>query len=470
MGINMKTGFRKLRWQEWVIFFFVPPLLFSGPARAGSYLQSAHGSSTTGVSRPVMKTAGYSQGNCANCHEQHASVGGTEPAPVNGAAPYMLFAGNFDTSATGGPYSESDDFCFYCHDTSTASVIQPVANYDYSKVFGGAGTSVDSIVAAFNQTSYHNLYDIQKFAIGSTAPTFFSWFTNYSNPCNACHNPHKARRNWSAPKNVTLSVISRPSAHFSLWGTTAAQTMGGVYGTQYEPPYSSSGFREPATSSAATGGANTPDYVALCTDCHNSTNTIYSTTLGRNLIKIDWNSATTGDQHGRYPYFSNGTRTVKSPYSQTSGTNYVLSCLNCHEPHGSTNITLLRRRVNGGDLAVVGAITTPLPNPLSPASTGNNNNRELGYLCMRCHQQDSGTGTSTSNPPKWENVHHHVTGRPYRQVMGCSCHGGGGGGGGMGGGGMGSRPPIECDKCHFHGATDAWVGNYSSQVTGRKTF
>ncbi len=435
-----------MRWQEWVIFFFVLTLLFSGPARAGDYLLSAHGSSTTGVSRPVMKTAGYSQGNCANCHEQHASVGGVTITP----SPYTLFANNFKTSAIPGSYVESDDFCFSCHD-SPASV-QAVTNYDYSKVFGGStsGTGPASIMAAFNQLSYHNLNDVLNF----TAPTF-SWFTSYSNPCNACHNPHKARRNWSAPTDVTLSVISRPSDHFSLWGTTAAQTMGGVYGPQYEPPYSSNPSREPATSSAATGGANTPDYVALCTDCHNSSNTIYSTTLGRNLIQIDWNSATTGDQHGEYPYpISTSTRVLKAPYltngSQNS-TNYVLSCLNCHEPHGSPNITLLRRRANGGDL--VGTIDA-LFNP--PGTGTNDSNRKLGYLCMRCHQQDSGTGDSTGNPPKWETVHHYVNNHPYFQRGGpCwRCH-------------NGPSWPIACDKCHFHGGTDAWFG---SRATGRKTF
>ena len=446
MGMNMKMRFRRLHWQEWVIFFFVPPLLFSGPARAGDYLQSAHGSNSYGVSRPVMATAGYAQGNCANCHEQHASLNGTEPAPAGGAAPYTLFTRNFNTSATtGGPYSESDDFCFYCHNSSAS--VQVVQNNDYSQVFGGSTTQGPlDILAAFNQTSHHNLYDVWNFVDNNTA---FPWFTSYSNPCNACHNPHKARRNRSAPKDVTLSVMSRPSDHFALWGTTAAQTMDGVYGTQYEPPYSTNpSYREPATSAdAATGRANTPDYVALCTDCHNSTNTIYSTTLGRNLLQIDWRS--TGDQHGAAA--SSGTRVLKSPFS--SGTNYVLSCLNCHEPHGSSNITLLRRRVNGGDLAVVGAITTPLPKP--PGTGTNNSNRELGYLCMQCHQQDSNTGTSTTNPPKWENVHHFVTNHPYFQRGGpCwRCHG--------------SPWPIACDKCHFHGGTDAWFG---SRATGRKTF
>lgn len=432
-----------MRWQEWVIFLFVPPLLFTGPVRAGDYLNSAHGSSTAGVFRPVMGDAppagfGYARGNCAHCHEQHASVNGTEPAPADGAAPYTLFTRNFNAGATtGGPYLESDDFCFYCHNSSAS--VQVVTNNDYSQVFGGGTTQGPlDIMAVFNQTSHHNLYDIWNFA----KTNFSAWFTSDSNPCNACHNPHKARRNWSAPQDVSFSAISKPSDHFVLWGTTAAQTMGGVYGTDYEPPYSDSTnltYEPAASADAATGRANTPDYVALCTDCHNTSKTIYSTTLGRDLIKIDWSA---GDQHGVVA--GSGTRVLKAPYSTT--TNYVLSCLDCHEPHGSPNITLLRRRANGDDL--VGVITTALPNPLSPATPGNNHNRELGYLCMRCHQQDSGTGTSTTNPPTWESVHHWVSNYPYNQKSCSWCHGGGGP----------NKPPIECDKCHFHGATDAWLG------------
>ena len=486
MGMNMKMRFRRLHWQELVIFFFVIPLLFAGPARAGDYLLSAHGSATTTTTGyGVLRLTGYARGNCAHCHEQHASINGTEPVPptlISGAEPYMLFALNFDKTKKTGPYSEvdGDDFCFYCHSGTSASV-QQVTNHDYSYGFGCGttsstifGTGPSDIMAAFNQTSYHNLYDIWKFVFYDGN---FSWFTSSSdsNPCNACHNPHLARRNCSAPKDVTLSVMSRPSDHFALWGTTATianpQTMYSVYGngTQYESPYCSGGLstdREPAKSTSTTADPaaekNTPDYVALCTDCHNKSSNIYSSTISggpRTLLPIDWS---TGDQHGAF-FAGTGTRALKPPYSsgsQTSfpyyiqnTTNYVLSCLDCHEPHGSPNITLLRRRVNGGDL--VGAITTAaLPDP--PGTGTNNSNRELGYLCMRCHQQDNSTVSATI-PPKWENVHHGVTNRPYFRGGRCACHGGRG-------------PwwkPIACDKCHFHGGTDAWLG---SRATGRKTF
>ncbi|WP_144444019.1 hypothetical protein, partial [Desulfurobacterium indicum] len=58
-------------------------LIMGSNAYAGSYLLSAHGNTTYGVSRNSMP--GYSVGNCDNCHEMHASQNGAEPAPVNGA-------------------------------------------------------------------------------------------------------------------------------------------------------------------------------------------------------------------------------------------------------------------------------------------------------------------------------------------------------------------------------------------------
>jgi hypothetical protein len=139
-------------------------LFFSCPSAqaAGDYLMSAHGSDSAGVKRDpglVPALADYSQGNCAHCHEQHASIGGGEPPPNSPAGPsgFCLFADNFDTVATSGPYLpylQDDNMCFYCHTTSL-STYQDTAfdNYDYSRTFGGATFGVEGIMQAFNQLS-----------------------------------------------------------------------------------------------------------------------------------------------------------------------------------------------------------------------------------------------------------------------------------------------------------------------------
>ncbi len=430
------------------LFFliFLLSILQGAAARAGSYLDSAHGSATDGVFRPVIGNSppagfGYSRGNCAHCHEQHASFAGSEPAPVTGAMPFALFATNFDSARQTGPYAEADSFCFYCHNDSGS--VQPVTNNDFSAAFGCASVDTTSIMSTMNQTSYHNLNDIRNFSTGR-----FAWFKGDSSPCDSCHNPHLAKRNWTVPDDPTLSVMSRPTDHFKLWGTI--ETMGSVYNTRYEPPYCSTGLtdREPGAGSDAISGRNaTPDYVAFCTDCHNTTDTIFSTGLGRNLLPIDWSN--TGDKHGLLPM--DGGLDVKPPFG--TGGDYVLSCLNCHEPHGSPNVMLIRRWVNGSALdGTIATYQTP----------------DWSYLCKKCHLDDKDAEDAGLYPPAyngqpniWRYVHHVSADAPYGGSLAgvqCNlCHP------------PGPPGPINCDNCHYHGAViNITVG--SSAGTSRRAF
>ena len=376
----------------WILLFL---LASQGAWAANDYMNSAHGDLNNGVFRTAMGTLGYAKGNCAHCHEMHASIEGSNGSP----APFTLFAQNFDTSVHTGPYQEADNFCFYCHNSGGSA--QHVDNYDYSEVFGCATSGPTSILSAFNQTSYHNLYDIWNFAKDE-----FSWFKGNSNPCNACHNPHLAKRNWTDPDNPLLTAISKPSDHFSLWGATDLMS---TY--SYEAPYCSGAAREP-DGTGTQSGSTTPDYIEFCTDCHNTINT-----LGVSII--DWSSA--GDKHGEKS--RDGGIDIEEPYYAANATNsnFVLSCLDCHEPHGAPNIMLIRRRVNGGNL-------------FAAVSSSSNT---LGYLCTRCHKDDADAGTGPFN--EWEFVHHDSDDAPYPSPRHCgTCHGGGG------------TPPIDCDNCHFH--------------------
>ena len=82
--------------------------------------------------------------------------------------------------------------------------------------------------------------------------------------------------------------------------------------------------------------------------CHTVAN-IYSTERGGNLTKIDW--ATTGDHHGKLhdPGLDPIERGYTVPPYGNDSYNYVLSCTDCHETHGSENEWLLRTSVNGKD-------------------------------------------------------------------------------------------------------------------------
>ncbi|MCJ7600547.1 MAG: hypothetical protein MUO63_03485, partial [Desulfobulbaceae bacterium] len=78
------------------------------PAQAGPYTDSAHGNGSLtgyGVKRDSLFPDSYVRGNCAHCHEQHASIDGNEPGPFSGtASPFALFADNFNTGKDTNPY------------------------------------------------------------------------------------------------------------------------------------------------------------------------------------------------------------------------------------------------------------------------------------------------------------------------------------------------------------------------------
>jgi len=341
------------------LFFFSCSLAYAGP-----YLDSAHGNSSYGVKRSITKLSDYARGNCAHCHEMHASIGGTEPEPASGSAsPFCLFADNF-SGTTANPYQQSDDFCFYCHCYTDASSLQTpnFTNYNYSRTFGGYTTSsIYSIYKAFNQNSYHNLYDIWDFS-----KTYFSsFFKEDSNPCSACHNVHLAKRNKENPGDPDYSAISRPSAHNELW----TQTMNDYAPNKYQAPYRhNSTVCEPdgASCDLTSQAQKTPDYVTFCQDCH-----VYNMgSYGLSHTPINWNI----DKHGNAIRSRNerkGQPIIKPPYDVTVS-NYILSCLDCHEPHGSYSYRyLIRKEVNGN-----------ITNVTADTHDG------WKTLCLRCHYRE----------------------------------------------------------------------------------
>jgi len=423
--------------------------LIASPALGGTYRDSAHGSNPDyGVNRSSIdaKYASFATGNCAHCHEAHASFDGTEPAPALGPAPHTLFADSFNTSRTLNLYLMEDNFCFYCHNNSSGP---QVINQDYSTTFGGGvtGEGPQSIMAAFNEASYHNLNDIYNFLTNNdnnlqdVSQEWLDWFAKRNNPCSACHNSHLAKRNWDSGLTgfPLLSAISKPGESDNLWGETDFMS---TY-FEYEAPYAIlNNTREPASIGEVDGG-NTPDYVSFCTSCHTPDNILWSTTLNRELKKINWGE--TGLIRNKHGDLSrDGTNHFQEPYetAAASKTDFVLSCLDCHESHGSENVMMLRRRINGQDLEGTVASTDT-----------------MSYACKRCHTDDLAAVPPSGQPDQWEYVHHLVTDAPYVQVACDSCHDTAGGG-----------EPIACGNCHGHGMDDSWSGLPVGLQTLRITF
>ncbi len=427
-----------------IIMAIIQCLTVTHPVLAGPYLDSAHGNSTYGVNRASIdaKYNNYAVGNCAHCHELHASLDGGDPLPVTGAQKHMLFAPGFNQARELNPYVETDNFCFYCHGDATGPM---VTNQDYSAVFGGAtiGTGPQSIIEAFNQDSYHNLYDISAFL--NSSPIYSAWFAKRGNPCSACHNSHLAKRNWESGLvgYPLLSAISLPGSTDALWGETEVMS---VF-SSYEAPYAFDVTSREPGGVGDIDGTDTPDYVSFCISCHNPTNTVWSTTLNREIWKIDWGTSPSVYREKHGPEQRDGSEHFREPYAGGSimKTNFVLSCMDCHEAHGSANVMLLRRRINGEDLE---------GNVLSTDT--------LSYVCKRCHNDDAaasqvlGSTVGTGQSDRWEYVHHGTPDAPYAQQMCGTCHVGGG-----------NDTPIACGSCHGHGKNDNWLG---ANASGRKTF
>jgi hypothetical protein len=410
--------------------------LIAVSALAGPYRESAHGNSGYGVNRAAIdeRYSAFAVGNCAHCHEAHASLEGAEPLPAGGPAPHTLFVDGFNTDRTQNLYLETDNFCFYCHSDNTG---QMVKNQDYSVTFGGGnnGEGPQSIMTAFNQVSYHNLYDIWSFL--NNDPTYSAWFAKIGNPCSACHNSHLARRNWDStqPNFPLLSAISMPGNSSVLWGEEEVMSAF----LNYQAPYAFAENWEPASVGEQDGG-NTPDYVSFCTSCHNPAKTILSTTLNRELKKINWaDNGLNRNKHGELS--RDGTDSFREPYAADASlkSNFILSCLDCHEAHGSANIMLLRRRINGENLEGVIASTDT-----------------MSYACKRCHTDDLAAAAGTGEANRWQHVHHTTADAPYSQTACIDCHATADG-----------STPIACGNCHGHGMDDSWA---PAQASGRATF
>ena len=345
-------------------------LIPSHMATASMFNDSGHGSSDYGVNRSGV---GEPTGNCVHCHEAYN--------PNNcDKYRFMLF---YDDAI-----GICDLLCFTCH--SGAITWQPVTNYPYSVNFGGGPQFYGTIYQQFcdaNSTpgqcgSRHHLgqinADIKNDALG--------WgFNSDPDPCVACHNPHADQRNHPVDTaGGQLNVAIRRPSHYkssdtsdSLWGDDLGERMddyAASLGGTYQAPYygdTSGTMYEPSGNASPSDGSDLPDYVTFCLDCHQYQ--LYDPERGKNVKAIDYAL----ERHGGWP--SNtctdtpfGEGTLKAPYSDFANSNYVLSCLDCHEPHGTLNrLHLIRRVINGQVLA---------------ADTGScDQPADFAEICLKCH-------------------------------------------------------------------------------------
>jgi nitrate reductase cytochrome c-type subunit len=345
-----------------VVGVLVGVLTFGGIAAAEIYADSAHGNGTYGVDRSTATCGNWPggvclTGSCAHCHDTF------DPDicqnDVNGL---MLFASN------DSPGSQTDNFCFQCHKGSGSVQTGGITNNTYSANFGGGTATFTNIYDAFNPPSgvtpsSHNLADVLNHAVDRAIG-----FTSDVNACLVCHDQHLAQQNYpvvSSGLGGVKTAVRRPADYPSpdipsnLWGDeSGSNELMSDYTARYQAPYYGSpgdpvvGPFEPANDSTA-DGSNLPNFFNFCSNkCHSRTD-VYSTERGENLTQIDWGTGGR-HRHGKVHSDGDGDGYTIAPYDDPGESyNYVLSCTDCHESHGSSNSWLLRTCVNGKDNIIV---------------------------------------------------------------------------------------------------------------------
>jgi predicted CXXCH cytochrome family protein len=361
------------------------------------------------------QSSSHGSKKCSDCHDVHGA------------------SGNYPAMTK----KNQETLCYDCHKDPSSGGIENIAV---------SGSSLaDDIQQAFGLANIHDLGT--SFSISSK---------NYTLECVSCHNVHIITgKYWDADQDK--SPVTRFSNNTAVWGDSSFEKM-----DYYANPGK---YQKPLVTANTYNSAKLPDYTTFCLDCHsNAVDSISAkdwdndphgkktaglsgmitgggvTGTGYGGPKdcpdwkgcgraFDWGSdrcSTSGTNNDCWPVIPRGWGTnafVIGGYDQkerNAGINYVLSCTDCHEAHGSSNYKMLRKALNraydGEDI--------PLTNDRkvwddSPADS-------LG-LCMQCHNPKN-TREHSYNPG-WHNNYTCATG-PCHQPENTG------------------HPPFGHDKCY----------------------
>jgi hypothetical protein len=379
-----------------VLGLFVCVLSNADVAAIPTYADSAHGNSTDGVNRSgTPDTEAYDTGACTHCHD-------TYDGSTCGVNVLMLFAPN-------NPTSQTDNFCFQCHKGTGSVQVGGITNNDYGATFGGATPMFTSIYDAFNPSgtyaSSHDLLDLQAYARGRA---WGSWMTTDTNACLVCHDSHLSQKNFpvqASPEGGVKTAVRRGNDvndyPGDLWGDEPYSVSGRnemmsdwASAYVYQAPYRVGGTTYEPAGDATADGSNLPNFVDACAQtCHRKD---IDATNGP--IAVNWKLSSsdtwpgTPSKHGRAAAdnAAGDWGWLKPPYSESSRGDYVLSCTDCHETHGSTNATLLRTTVNS-----VAGLTTGDKGCNYP------DGGYWYYWCQTCHDLTYNPETQEGHPVIW---------------------------------------------------------------------
>jgi hypothetical protein len=359
------------------------------PASVGSLTWSQHGGfvSAGGAAR-FLYTAPYNTkatNDCLKCHgDRHNNAYALIDADNTDSYAYDPAIGMRDNTASG--IANANAFCLTCHDGNGAAADVQIGNV------------APPNVAANYATSGHGRPQASgAYSVSLNNPAYLK--------CIDCHEVHgsnhakllPAKKN-EGTANFTIPV-NFPEKTFRSGGSTLLAS--DIDFTDYSSPASGKGFGtagDPGNQRAPSGAST-----GLCDACHRF--------AGRANRGTD-NVTNQAHTHEGIP-----TDTNQDVASQM---NFAKDCLECHDPHGTTNLEMVNTTINGYGVTFTARTGANSFDPAESGSTANTNS-----VCVVCHQN------STENPSL--NVDHN-----FRTSTVNPDHNEG----------------ANCTSCHPHGRTD----------------
>ncbi len=365
---NMKT-----------IFLALISLMFlgSGFAYAGDYANSAHGHTTSGVDRTTIdaKYDDYTPGNCAHCHEAHASLDGAEPTPVKPGPDEVLL------------FDYEEDLCETCHDGDPAA--------DNIKAQIDKDATTDSTYYAHPTDDYSGRHSVSESKTTDMAPGDYA--TRHAE-CVDCHNPHA----------VESTVHTQ--------GTNAVSSTSPIYKVSGVSPPSTAAWSTPSAVSYTEKPTSTGisyEY-ELCFKCHSNWTTQPGTQTN---IALQFNPANAS----YHSVEDTGKASAYGTYVSTWDKDDLMYCSDCHGsetssdpagPHGSTIDHILKGEYD--------------------RNTGKSGLDTSDHLCFICHDYQTykadgtnSTGSGFAKDQMGEYVNYHTNqkhGSGKGDVVCMDCH------------------------------------------------